>query len=116
MSSYWAHTQSRQSAKLFLQSSELGLPQPLTRLRVFPPPSGGRGTLASERGREGWESPNFERGDIHRGSLFVGHSNPYQSLCLYSLYVVINEPARQCYFQYIPSMLVALLLGVHAQP
>jgi hypothetical protein len=47
-------SQSRQSAKLFLQSSELGLPQPLTRRRVCPvcPPfgSGGRGTLAGERG------------------------------------------------------------------
>jgi hypothetical protein len=31
-------TQSRQSARLFLQSSELGLPQPLTRRRVYPPP------------------------------------------------------------------------------
>ncbi len=42
--------QSRQSAELFLQSSELGLPQPLTRSRVCPPGSGGRGTLAGERG------------------------------------------------------------------
>ncbi len=30
--------QSRQRAKLFLQSSELGLPQPLARRRVRPPP------------------------------------------------------------------------------
>jgi hypothetical protein len=30
--------QSRQSAKLFLQSLELGLSQPLTRRRVCPPP------------------------------------------------------------------------------
>jgi hypothetical protein len=49
----WHHR--RQSAKLFLQSSELGLslPQPLTRRRVCPPPSpgsGGSGTLAGERG------------------------------------------------------------------
>jgi hypothetical protein len=44
--------QSRHSAKLFLQSSELGLPQPLTRRRVCPPPcgSGGRNTLAGKRG------------------------------------------------------------------
>jgi hypothetical protein len=42
--------QSRQSAKLFLQSSELGLPQPLTRSLVRPSPdSGGEG----ERGNEG---------------------------------------------------------------
>ncbi len=40
------------SAKLFLQSSELGLPQPLTRRRVcpLPPVSGGRRTLAGESG------------------------------------------------------------------
>ncbi len=46
----WA--QSRQSAKLFLQSSELGLPQPLTRRRVCPPPpgSGGRGTHSGKSG------------------------------------------------------------------
>jgi hypothetical protein len=44
--------QSRQRAKLFLQSSELGLPQPLTSRRVCPPPSGsgGRCTLTGERG------------------------------------------------------------------
>jgi hypothetical protein len=46
--------QSRQSAKLFLQSLELGLPQPLTRRLVCPAPldpgSGGTGTLAGERG------------------------------------------------------------------
>jgi hypothetical protein len=43
---------SRQSVKLFLQSLELGLPQPLTLTRVCLPPfgSGGRGTLAGERG------------------------------------------------------------------
>jgi hypothetical protein len=42
---------SRQSAKPFLQPSELGLPQPLTRRPVCPPPpgSGGRGTLVGER-------------------------------------------------------------------
>jgi hypothetical protein len=47
--------QSRQSAKLFLQSSELGLSQPLTRRRVCPPPppftgSGGMGIIAGEGG------------------------------------------------------------------
>jgi hypothetical protein len=46
----------------FLQSSELGLPQPLTRSQVYPLPfgSGGRGTLAFERGR--LESPNSSEG------------------------------------------------------
>ncbi len=45
-------TQSRQSAKISLQSSELGLPHPLTRRRMCPPPfgTGGRGILAGERG------------------------------------------------------------------
>ncbi len=45
--------QSRQSARLFLQSSELGLPQPLTRRQVCPPHPlvpGGGGTLAGGRG------------------------------------------------------------------
>jgi hypothetical protein len=47
----FVNPQSRQSARLFLQSSELGLPLPLTRRRVCPSPgSGGRGTLAGERG------------------------------------------------------------------
>jgi hypothetical protein len=50
-------SQSRQSAKLFLQSSELGLPHPLTRRRVVYVPlfvgSGGGGTLACEKGGVG---------------------------------------------------------------
>ncbi len=48
----YCRPQSRQSAKLFLLSSELGLPQPLTRRRVCPPHLwfGGRVTLAGERG------------------------------------------------------------------
>jgi hypothetical protein len=53
--------QSRQSAKPFLQSSELGLPQPLTSRRVCPPPwFWGEGhTRWRERGRE---SPNSDEG------------------------------------------------------
>jgi hypothetical protein len=49
--------QSRQSAKLFLQSSELELPQPLTRRRVCPPTphppvlGGGAHSLARGVGR-----------------------------------------------------------------
>ncbi len=46
-------TQSRQSAKISLQSSELGLPHPITpQASVAPPPlvRGGRGILAGERG------------------------------------------------------------------
>ncbi len=52
--------QSRQSAKLFLKSTELGLHQPLTRRQVCPPllvPGGGACTRWRERG---WESPNSD--------------------------------------------------------
>ncbi len=54
--------QSRQSAEGFLQSSELGLPQPLTRRQICPPPLWyrGEGTLAGERG--GWKCPNSDEG------------------------------------------------------
>jgi hypothetical protein len=45
-------SQRRQSAKLSLQSSELGLPHPLSRRQVCPPPFG--------PGERGWESPNFD--------------------------------------------------------
>ncbi len=56
-------SQRRQSAKLFLQSSELGLPQPLTRRRVYP-----RGTLAGERGAGRVPIPTR---DIHCGTLYI---------------------------------------------
>ncbi len=52
--------QSRQSAKLFLQSSELGLPHPLTRRRVCPPlwtGGGGVHTHACGRGSGGVPIP-----------------------------------------------------------
>jgi hypothetical protein len=55
-------TQSRQSAsRLFLQSSDLGLPHPLIRGRVCPLPLWFRGghTLLLERG---WEGPNSDEG------------------------------------------------------
>ncbi len=61
--------QSRQSAKRFLQSLKLGLPQPLTRMRVCPPPlipGGGAHSLA----REGVGESQFRRGDIHCGTLY----------------------------------------------
>ncbi len=54
--------QSRQSAKLFLQSSELGLPQPLTRRRVCPPPAWFRGEGYTRWRERGWESPNSNEG------------------------------------------------------
>ncbi len=53
--------QSGQSAELFLKSSQLGLPQSVTRRRVCPPPpvlGGGAHTLA----REGLGSPNSNEG------------------------------------------------------
>jgi hypothetical protein len=59
-----------QSAKPYLQSLELGLPQPLTRTRVFPPPLvpvGGAHSLA----REGVGESQFLRGDIHCGTLYM---------------------------------------------
>jgi hypothetical protein len=63
-----------QSAKLFLKSSELGLPQPLIRRRVCPPPpppdSGGRGTLSGERG-VGSKFRQFRRGNFHCGTLYI---------------------------------------------
>ncbi len=66
-SKIWTRPQSRQSAKLFLQSSELGLPHPLTRRRVCPPyPS--VHTRSQERGMG---ESQFRRGDIHCGTLGI---------------------------------------------
>ncbi len=63
--------QCRQSAKLFLQSLEFGLPQPLTCTRVFPSPFGslGRGTFDGERG--GGRVPIPTRGHTLLYSLYV---------------------------------------------
>jgi hypothetical protein len=59
---------SRQSAKIFLQSSELGLPHPLTRRRVCYPTFGSMGaTLAC--GKRGVGGAQFQRGDRHCGTL-----------------------------------------------
>ncbi len=61
----WHRSQRRQSAKLFLQSSELGLPHSLTRRRLCPPPlwfGGGAGTH-SLAGNEGGRSNSNEGGD-----------------------------------------------------
>jgi hypothetical protein len=59
--------ESSKSAKLFLQSSELGLPQPFTRMRVCPPPRfwGEGHTRWRERG---WESPGTY---THYGTLYI---------------------------------------------
>jgi hypothetical protein len=70
-------SQSRQSAKPFLQSSELGLPHPLTRRRVCspllwcaPPPLVPR--EGHTRYREtGVGTSQFQRGDRHCGNLGI---------------------------------------------
>jgi hypothetical protein len=64
----WVQSQSRQSTRLFLQSSELGPPQPsLTCRRVCPPLwfRGGPGGLAGEGGSQ------FGRGDRHWYSRYI---------------------------------------------
>jgi hypothetical protein len=75
-----ANPQSRQSAKLFLQSSELGLPHPpLPAGECAPPPlwSGGEGTLACGRGVGGIPIPT--RGHTLWCSIFISTlwANPY---------------------------------------
>jgi len=65
------YRQSRQSAKPFLQTSELGLSQPLTRRRVCPPHPlvwGGGHTRWRERGLG---ESQFRREDIHCGTLYI---------------------------------------------
>ncbi len=59
--------QSRQSAKLFLQSSELGLPHPFSRRPPFGP--GGESTLACGRGVGGDLIPT--RGHTLWGALYI---------------------------------------------
>jgi hypothetical protein len=64
-------SQSRQSAKLFLQSSELGLPQPLTAGECAPRPLvQGGGTLACGRGVEGVPIPTMGH-TVHCGNLYM---------------------------------------------
>ncbi len=65
----WFNPHSRQSAKPFLQSSELGLPQPLTPGESVPPPVlvGGARSLA----REGLGESLFRRGDTRCGTLYI---------------------------------------------
>jgi hypothetical protein len=53
----------RQIAKLFLQSSELGLPQPHPQASVPPPPFGSGGG-AHSLAREGVGESQFQRGGI----------------------------------------------------
>jgi hypothetical protein len=89
------HPQSRQSAKLFLQSSELGLPPSLSRKRVCPPPfgpvEGGEFTLACGRGNGGVPIPT--RGHTLWCSTYMYiHKNfvlsPYSSIMYLRLYIL----------------------------
>ncbi len=66
---FQATAQSRQSAKLFLTSSELGLHQTLTPRRMSPTPVLGGG--AHSVAREGLLESQFRRGDIHCGTLYI---------------------------------------------
>jgi len=59
--------QSRQSAKLFVMSSELGLPHPLTPCECVPPPLFGEGGTHS-LAREGVGKSQFQLGDRHYGT------------------------------------------------
>jgi hypothetical protein len=68
---------SRQSAKPFLKSSELGLPQPLTRRRVCPPPPGSGGEGHTRWRESGWESSNYNVG-TYTVVLFI---NTYFVIC-----------------------------------
>jgi hypothetical protein len=81
----WSNAQSRQSAKLFLQSLELGLPQPLTRRPVSPPPLLVPGGGAHSLGREG-----------------VGESRYSVNIC--TLWSNVNERKNRGLFQYITSL------------
>jgi hypothetical protein len=75
--------QSRQRAKLLLQSSELGLPQPLAHRRGSPPLfwGGGACTLAGERGVGRVPIPT--RGHTQWYSLYI------RTLCMHALYIPV---------------------------
>jgi hypothetical protein len=88
--------QSRQSAKLFLQLSELGLPKPLTRRRVCPPPPLVLGGGAHSLARKGVGESKFRRGNIHCGTLyictvlcgiFLSRLKPYRLVPLHSAFL-----------------------------
>ncbi len=57
-------TEYRQGAKLFLQSSDLGLPHPLSRRRVAPPPTLWSGEGTHSLAGEGLGESQFRREDI----------------------------------------------------
>jgi hypothetical protein len=63
--------QSRQSAMLFLQSSVLGLPQPLTRRRVCPSTFGSGGEGHTRWRERGLGESQFQRGELHCCTLYI---------------------------------------------
>ncbi len=63
--------QRRQSAKLFLQSSELGLPHSLTPRRVYPPSLWFHGEGHTCLWGEWMGASQFRRGDIHCDTLGI---------------------------------------------
>jgi hypothetical protein len=75
----FSRPQSRQSAKLFLQSSELGLPHPFTRRRVCAPSFGPGGGYTLACRREGGGVPIPTR----------GHTLWY-SIGIYCMYFVVT--------------------------
>jgi hypothetical protein len=110
---------SRQSDKLFLQSSELGLPQPLTRRRVCPPPLLVPGGEAHSLAREGVGESQFRRGDKYCGTLYkyVLCAPPYQSKSEPVFVNFLRSPGidsqpvgsvRQPYLSYRPAWLQRL--------
>jgi hypothetical protein len=87
----------RQSAKLLLQSSELGLPHPLTRKRVCPPPPfvlrGGHNHLG-----EGGGGSQFRRGDIHSGTLYIyEHCGIFYACAVFTIFKKVNPGYCHCY-------------------
>jgi hypothetical protein len=68
---FWGGAQSRQSAKLFSSRRNWDSPSPSPAGECAPPPfsSGGRGTLTAAR--EGVGESQFQRGDIHCGTLYM---------------------------------------------
>jgi hypothetical protein len=95
-----SYPQSRQSIKLFLQSSELEPPQ--TRWRVYPTPLGPGGLGEYTRLRErGWGGPNSDKGTdtviLYRyiyGRRNFKDTNPLMSSSLVILFGVVKQFGR----------------------
>jgi hypothetical protein len=64
-------SQSRQSAKLFLQRRNWNSPTPLGASGCAPPPPFGPGGRAHSLAAKGLGESQFRRGDIHCGALYM---------------------------------------------